>query len=752
MAVEEPVDARMPFGFTLLESKLRLPIERPGTVARTSLVDRLRAGRRAPIVVIEAPAGYGKTTLVADWLRGDRRRSGCYSIDEQDNDPVLFLTYLAAALNRAGASADPAVERLSSRGAAVASVVNELRRALASLAAPAVLVLDDVHVLQDRTCLGALADLLDQVPARSQIVLLTRTPLEFASSPLHTAGRVLRLGTDELRMSDSEAHALVRGAGLALSPEDVRMLNARCEGWATGLFLIALAGRNAFDRLREEANVGVDRFIGDYLHLEVLDRLEADDREFLVQAAVLDRICGPLCDAMLGRFDSRAKLWSLAESNLFVYPLDDEGDWFRLHPLLRDLLRAELARSDASRGTALLARAVDWYEACGDMEAAVECAILAEDRHRIAGLVAAAALPASWSGRWVMLERWFAALDDTRLLAEHPDVAVLGAGLMAIAGRPQMAERWAHAAFQGDPHATMPDGSPAAAWVDVLKALLCAEGIQAMRDDAERAVATLAGGSRLASVARLLLSFADLLGGDDERAAESLAATIEIARSLGANVGAATAMATVSLLAAERGDLGEAAELAYRARDVMGDGHLDEDVTSAAVHTAAARVAVAHGNWAVARAAVERADRTVRGLTYALPWLAVFVRLELAHLHLALDEPARARELLEEIHDISVQRPDLGVLNDRIAQLRHDLDSGRSGHDGWVSAFTPAELRLLPLLASHLSFREISGRLEISRNTVKTQAIAVYRKLDVSSRSEAVARARELGLVRADIT
>jgi LuxR family maltose regulon positive regulatory protein len=227
---------------------------------------------------------------------------------------------------------------------------------------------------------------------------------------------------------------------------------------------------------------------------------------------------------------------------------------------------------------------------------------------------------------------------------------------------------------------------------------------------------------------------------------------MDAALAVGAAVGASIALASTSLLAAGRGDVREARVLASRASEVMDEAQLDDYVTSAVVYTAAGRVALADGARAAAHEAAERADRLVPQLTYALPWLAVFARLELAHLHLALDNPARARELLEDVDGIFVERPDLGVLGDRNARLRHDLDAGRSDDDGWVSAFTPAELRLLPLLASYLSFREIAERLEISRNTVKTQAIAVYRKLDVSSRSEAVARARELGLVRADIT
>jgi LuxR family maltose regulon positive regulatory protein len=183
---------------------------------------------------------------------------------------------------------------------------------------------------------------------------------------------------------------------------------------------------------------------------------------------------------------------------------------------------------------------------------------------------------------------------------------------------------------------------------------------------------------------------------------------------------------------------------------LMHAASIDGYVTTTIVHVATARVALLQGRRAAARAAAGRADELVPQLTYAIPWLATYTRLELAHVHLALEMPARAHTLLHEIDEILSIRPDLGIIGQRAEDLRRSLDAGRSPDDGWASTLTPAEARLLPLLASYLSFREIAERLEISRNTVKTQAIAVYRKLDVSSRSEAVQRARELGLVGAE--
>src|SRR4051795_8246712 len=272
--------------FTLLESKLRVPRPRAGAVQRSSLTNRLRTGRRPPIVVVEGAAGSGKTTLAADWAQRDRRPFAWYSIDETDDDPTVFLTYLAVALGRCGAAVDRARQRLASQRGTTETVANALARALASMPAPAVLVLDQLDALANPECLGALAALLDEVPAGSQLVLLTRAGLDLPLADARTAGRVLDLAADDLRLSDAEAGALVRAAGLELEPDDVRTLNARCEGWATGLYLVALAGDSAFERLRDGADGGIDRFVGDFLRLEVLDRLDDVDREVLLQASV----------------------------------------------------------------------------------------------------------------------------------------------------------------------------------------------------------------------------------------------------------------------------------------------------------------------------------------------------------------------------------------------------------------------------------------------------------------------------------
>jgi LuxR family transcriptional regulator, maltose regulon positive regulatory protein len=730
----------------LLESKLHIPSRRPNIVRRTALLDRLRSTRRTPVVVVEAPAGYGKTTALAAWVRADRRRISWYSIDARDADPAVFVAYLAAALSRAGADVRN-VSGVTAPGTPIQRVAAELGRAFASLDAPAVVVLDNAGFLTSPACLEVLAVLLDHVPDGSQLVLSARSEAKLPFARLGADGRLLLLGVADLKFSDAEANSLLRSVGVQLSGEHVRSLNALCEGWPAGLYLAALVARRSGGHVADEL-FGADRFLADYFHSELLDQLREDRRQFLLESSIVPRLCGPLCDAMMGRSGSAGVLSSLAKANLFISPLAGEPGWFALQRLFREMLEAELARRHPGRRIALLARATDWYEAEGEVESAIECAIAAGDRHRAAGLLDVAALDAFWSGRAATLERWLAAIDDPATLAKHPGIAVIGSAMHANWGHPYAAERWAQAALRCDTSQEMPDGSRAEAWIATLRAFLCADGVEAMREDAQLAVDMLEPGSSFSASSKLCLGFAHLFAGDEERAADWFAKCVDAASAIGATVGASFALSALSLMAGARGELREQDALARRAREIVDEAGLGDYVLSAFVFVAGGRAALALGRRSRAQQDLRRADRLVPGLTFALPWVAVPTRIELAHLHLAFANPARASELLDEIDEITARRPGLGVLMQRVEGLRHDLAAGRSAGDGWSSALTPAELRLLPLLASYLSFREIADRLGISRNTVKTQAIAVYRKLEVSSRSEAVARARETGLLR----
>jgi LuxR family transcriptional regulator, maltose regulon positive regulatory protein len=734
--------------FEVLRSKLDVPPQRPGIVDRTRVVERLSRARSSRFVSVVAPPGYGKTTALAQWAARDARAFAWVSLDRRDNDPVVLLTYIAEALN-ADASVDPSIfKALVTPGDSVwASGLPRLGAAFAGRREPVVLVLDDVHVLDDPHCLDALVALALHVPAGSQLVFSGRTEAHVGLATMRADRELFEVDAAALALSDAEAHLLLTAAGAELTPTEAAELNKRAEGWAAGLYLAALSisgGNSSAASFR-----GDDRFVTDYLRAEELSRAGPDETEFLLRSSVLEQMCGALCDAVLERADSARMLEQLESENLFVVALDHTRTGFRYHHLFQEMLQAELNLRDPELVSDLNRRAALWCEAAGRPEDAIEYASAAGDTDTLARVVAANAFPYYRSGRVTTVERWLAAFDDQELLRQYPALAVFGTWLHALRGRPEAADRWAFALDGAEHDGPMPDGSTLDAWATTVRALLCRKGVDQMLVDAERAVAELTATSPWRPVSILLKGVGTLLSGDSTTADKSFSEAAEAAVAGGAVWAGVVARSELALLGLERGDQTTAeAELAL-AGELVDDTPSADYVVTAILLAATARLAVARGQGARARQSLAAAQRLRPTLTHALSWFSVQVRLELAKAHLELRDPRGAATLYNEAEEILRRRPRLGTLVAEAEDIRVRITTTGEESSGWASTLTAAELRLLPLLTTHLSFREIAERLFVSRNTVKTQAISVYRKLDASSRSEAIDRAVALGLVDA---
>jgi LuxR family transcriptional regulator, maltose regulon positive regulatory protein len=739
--------------FEILESKLAIPSLRPRLVRRTALVNRLRAAREARVVQVSAPAGYGKTTLLAQWADRDPRPFAWVSLEHRDDDPVALLTYIAAALD----GIHP-VDSAVFRGAAAANDsmwstgLPRLGAALAAMPEPIVLVLDDIHDLQHRDCLDALEPLSKHLPDDSQLVLSGRAENALPFARIRADRRLVEIGPVDLALSDSEAQSLLTAAGVTVTESEAQKLNGHVEGWAAGLHLAALFMQESGDPESLAAFTGKDRFVADYLRSEHLSRLKRAEVEFLTRTAVLDRLNGALCDELLERTGSAKKLQSLEESNFFVVPLDHEREWYRYHHLFGEMLRSELELLEPELAPVLHRRAALWCERNGMVDAAIEHASAGRDLDEVARLVSTFALPFFRSGRVVTVERWFTQFDEPDVLERYPAVAGFGAWIHALRGRPEEADRFAHALEHTSNDGPMPDGSASARpWAAMVRALLCHRGVEAMRADAELALEELGPSSFWRPSALLFLGVGALFEGDLERAEEVLEDTAESATGSGAVHAGLVAHSELALLALGRGDLARAEIELAQAREFLEHQPI-EDYVPAALHLAAsARLALESGQAASARSLLVSAMRMRAYLSRAIPWFGVQTRLELARAHLNLADVDGARTLLREADDVIQHRPALGTLTQQTRELRTQLRNVTSVGAGWASTLTAAELRLLPLLTTHLSFREIAERLFVSRNTVKSQAISVYRKLDASSRSEAIERAVELGLVDAPL-
>jgi LuxR family maltose regulon positive regulatory protein len=724
-------------------------------VSRTALVNRLRATHSFPVATLTAPAGYGKTTLLAQWSARDTRAFAWVSIDERDNDPIVLLRHIAASLHEIEPLDGDVLEALGSPGESMwTAVVPRLGSALASCEHPLVVVLDDAHLLRSRDSTAAVSALVEHIAGGSMLVLAGRVQPRLRIAALRAEGCLLELGVAELALSRREARALLASAGVDLVANDVEELLRRTEGWAAGLYLAALSIR---DRHGENGSLhsippfaGDDRYLADYFRSEYLSRLAPEQLTFLRRTSVLARMSGPLCDGLLERKDSAVELVSIEKSNLFVVPLDRHREWYRYHHLFHDLLTRELNEHEPELVPLLHRRAADWFEENADPESALEHADASGDADRVARLVVSLALPVYYSGRITIVESWLDRFDDDAQLERYPAVAVIGGWIHALQGQATEAERWLDMATCGKDDKMLPDGSKSARpWIALLRAAICGDGVEQMLRDAESALDELPARSQWRPTGLLLQGAAYLLLGDDERGDGILADAAEAAESLGATDTRVVAISERSLLAAAREEPGAAETLALRAHDLVDEGHLDGYVTSSIELAATSRALLRHGRWDQARACLTAARRLTPFLTHALPWFAVQTRLELARAYVALRDGPGARTMLSEARQILRVRPLLGVLPEQIEALQDEVEAMPEVANGNGSGLTDAELRLLPLLATHFSFREIGEQLHVSRNTVKTQAISVYRKLGVSNRSDAIQQASRLGLVHA---
>jgi LuxR family maltose regulon positive regulatory protein len=692
------------------DAKFCVPRIRPGSIERTALLSRLAAAPDGAVVTLMAPAGYGKTTLLAQWVARERRPCAWLTLDADDDDARVLRASLESALGG--------------------------RRGSKRARKPALLVLDDAHVLRSRGALDTVNALIGSLPAGSTIALASRREPAVRLARLRSDGRLLELGADELAFTRREANAALRGAGLAVPEARIAELERQTEGWPAGLYLAALSLGVGTD---PDEFGGDDRFVSDFLQAEHLSGLAPGELRFLLRTSVLERMNAELCDAVLERTDSGRRLGALERAGLFLVPLDRHRAWYRYRRLFRECLQAELMRREPDLVPELNRRAADWCDAHGLPEAAVDYAAAAGDADRVAALVARLALPAYHAGRIAPIERALRLLDEDPSLERHPDACVVGSWIHAVRGRALDAQRWADAAEAA--------AAPTEPQLALLRAIRCREGAERMLADATTAVRGLVNGSLWRPVALFVLGAAHLLAGDPDRADTTFADAVEAAEAARAPGLQAVALSERSLLAGARGAHVDAEAHTLQARAAAGGRQLGPSVTSAIELAAAARVALRSGDREACRADLARADRLRPLLTHAIPWLSVQTRLELARAQLVLAETGSARSLLVEVDEILRRRPGLGVLVEEAAELRRQVHALDEPAGRWASSLTAAELRLLPLLATHLSFQEIGEQLFVSRNTVKTQAISVYRKFGVSNRSGAIERAVALGLV-----
>lgn len=728
-----------------LAGRLAAPRHGRDPVPRPRLLQRLATSAAdAAVCVIHAPAGYGKSTLLGQLAAAETRTVAWLSLEERDDDPVALLFDLAYALARAGAPDERLLARLSAGEAGVLPLA--LPRLLALLqerTQPIVVVLDDVHLLRSGGAVDVLRALCEQAPPGCTVVLSGRTRPPLALARLRAAGRLWELKAADLRMTPGEGAAMLRAAGVELDDREAAIVVQRTEGWPAAIYLASLMVRE-HPALHEGIALGPEEAdLTEYFREEVLAGVAPADVDFLVRTAILDELRADVCDAVLGRADSGARLRALADADLFVTQADARGEAFRVHGLFREMLLAELAMRHGEEAAELHRRAFTVYRDSGDTERAVRHAVAAGELDDAGDIVAAGTAEQLSHGRTATLDRWCAWFTDEQIAA-HPQVAVAKGWAAYERGNAEEAAHCAAIVLGGDPAHLLPDGATLGAMGLLLRGALGIHGLDQADRDMRRAGEGLPEDHVLHSMPWFLaglgamleqdLDAARALLGDAERRAAGRLPTVY-----------GLSLAHLALVAVEQGRWDEAGLLLSRAAAQQRAAGIESYASQGIVWAVRALIAGRREDREQARVLADRAARSLALQRSVHPLVAYETRLVLAAAYAKLGEGGRARSLLAEGTD-GRDGAAAPLLARWAARVEDEIK--RSGADpAHGPALTTAELRTLQYLPTHLSLREIGERLYITRNTVKTHTISIYRKLEVGSRSDAVERGRALGLL-----
>jgi LuxR family maltose regulon positive regulatory protein len=731
-------------------------------VFRAALLEERLAGSY-PVALISAPAGWGKTTLLRQWASSRTDDVVHLNVSDADQDPAVLIGRLLHALD--GASA-PTAHLLAgpTTDADFLSAVT-LPRLLdywTSRTRPVALVIDDAHRLDGGTSWQVVGALLEGASTERMVLVAGRTKCPLRVAHLIAEQRLIRMGPHELALDEGSVVELLSTRGAALSPAEAAVLVRRTGGWPAALALAVPRLAGAPDMSRAvEALTGADPDIAQYLREEILSELPDGLVRFLEGTSSLPVLHADLCDAVLDRKKSAAALAELAR-RLLLRPSAVRPGEFSHHPMLRSMLEAELHTDDPQRERRSHRLAAVWLSGSGragsgggtestgntgdarNTESAIAHARASGDLELAGELVWRATGSLLSQGRRRVVEKWLTSFDDRQLLA-YPALALTMAWCSLEAGR--HIQPWSSAAEQGLNTLGESADPSLRCGLTLLTAATAVGGLPGMLSRAQEVYATVAADDPWRSMACYLIGSAHHLHGDLREAARWLEEGEQLGRLLSAPSVRALCLARQALLALDDGDWDRLSSLSAAGIDVVRQHGLAETATMVPVLVGSA-VALAHeGRRNEAEVTARRAARLLSYLEVRLPWLTYEAKVLLGKVHLLLGDPAAARNMLAEAQTVATRsfasRHLKRLLDEEWSMAAASPLTTSLG----PSALTTAELRVLQLLQTHLSFQEIGNALFLSRNTVKTQAIAAYRKLGVRSRSEAVDTARQLGLL-----
>ena len=693
------------------------------------------------VAVVMAPAGYGKTSQVATWAHSDGRPVAWATMNRCSNDPDWFLSLLLDMLQHV-AGVDPGEFASRQVGAEQYETVVAagLGRLVRDCTTPFVLVLDDAHIVDQAPSTDLLQAVVENIPPESTLVLAARSAPHVALARLRAYSHVVDVSTEDLALDRSGAQQLLGSMGVTFADESVERLVEQTEGWPVGIRMAALTADRDVDS--DQRSIGHDHTVAAFVREEWLAGMPPDAVEFLMLASCLDWLTAPMCDEVLERSDSGVML-GLWESTLLLIPLDARNDAFRVHPLLREVLYDTFERFDSNGRRRVDSSASEWFERAGDLDSAIRLAVRAGHLDRAVHLVDVFAPRCLTTADSPSVDRWLDSL-PTETTISSATLCVTAAALALGAGNPAAAGQWLRFADEAVASGSQCEGD--SLHLESLRALLSPRvDLQAL-DDARHAYERLPPGEWHA-VACFGYGVLSSILGDDETALAVLAEGAVEAQLLGAVTTEAQCLANQAVIIGASDDWAHAVPLARSARTLQREHGLDDLPQLVMVTSMGALVEAMFGDPTSSHDDIDLSRSSLAHLAPLAGWANIQARIVLAEASLLLGDRVAAQTLLDEVEPMVRNNPALTRSVEQVEHLAAQLRVGRAALPFGPSSLTAAELRLLPLLPTNLTLAEIGKRLFVSRNTAKSHAAAIYRKLGVSTRGEAVELAQSMGLL-----
>ena len=731
----------------LVVVRARVPAPRAKLVRRERLLQLLNDEADRRITLIQAPAGYGKSSVLAQWAESDPlRRFGWLTLEATDNDPVLFLRDILFALRAlVPGFADKAWGLLHGSQPDLDALVTHVLNASLDVPGRIVLILDDYHVIANPRCHDLMQHFVDHLPSSMQVAFGTRTRPPLSLSKFETSGLGLTIDTNALQFTPEETKEAIDKAGDRLGSEAVARVQHLTEGWPAAVHLYAIS----VDPISTGNDLpsGVSA-VNSYLLEEMLNHFSDGERSDLAKWSILRHLNGHLCDRVAVRKGSAKDLRQLSQANLLLIPLDTNGDWYRFHDLLVDALQREFAEHPPEQQRAAHRLAMEWWLENDNVAQAIHHALEAGEHQRAAELLCANWLEYMLNGLLETVREWIDRFPTDTLLV-YPPILIASAWIMAFSGRAKETREFAARARALSFDGPMVDGTTS--YTSALAILQAGLGLDGMEDGsrhAEHAYHIEPLGSPWRPLAAALAGVYRFGLGHYEGARIALA---EAAQTLAGEDGVATyARGQLALLELHEGNWAEGSRQAELACEQIEESNLGDLLSSGAAKIASAAAKAHFGDRASALDRIRSLASIQQVLSDAIPFDAFQINLVAAETYLLLGDfrsaTIHARAALSRLEAFG----DAGIFEERLTEVQRVLaseDDAVDGSEAEPETLTDRELQVLILLPSDLSVREIGRELYVSRNTAKSHVASLYRKLGVTSRTAAIARACQLDLI-----